>query len=86
MSTYTLTEARAKLGDIVDNAAAHHRSVITHHGHPAAVVISFGDWEDIEDTMAILSNRAARAEGVQPIPWEEARTQLMETMETTESE
>lgn len=83
MSTYTLTEARARLGAIVDAAADHQHSVITHHGHPAAVVMSFGDWEDIEDTIAILSNRVARAEGAQPIPWEEARETLLAKMAET---
>lgn len=84
MATYSLTEARPKLGDIVRRAAAHETTIITDHDTPVAIVMNFGDWEDLEDTMAILRNRAARAEGAQPIPWEQAKAGLMARLEQSE--
>ena len=83
MTTYTLSGARAKLGDIVREAAAHKPTVITDHGVPVAAIISYGDWEDMEDTIAVLSNRVARAEGRQPIPWEVAKAQLLDKQAPT---
>lgn len=83
MTTYSLTEARPKLGDIVRRAAAHQQTIITDHDVPVAVIVNFGDWEDMEDTIAVLSNRVARAEGRQPIPWKEAKAQLLKKMEQT---
>lgn len=76
MTSYSLTDARPKLGEIIRRAAAHESTVITDHDVPVAVVMNFGDWEDIEDTIAILRNRAARAEGAQPVPHEEAKRLL----------
>lgn len=84
MTSYSLTEARPKLGDIARRAAAHEPTILTDHDVPVAVVINFGDWEDIEDTMAILRNRAARAEGAKPVPWEQAKASLMARLEQPE--
>ncbi|MCD0445882.1 type II toxin-antitoxin system Phd/YefM family antitoxin [Glycomyces sp. A-F 0318] len=76
MTTYTITEARPKLGDIVRRAAAHQQTVITDHDQPIALVVNFSDWEDMEDTIAALRNQISRAQGVQPIPHEEAKRLL----------
>lgn len=78
MTTYTITEARPKLGDIVRRAAAHQQTVITDHDQPIALVVNFRDWEDMEDTIAALRNQLARAQGVQPIEHEEAKRLLRE--------
>lgn len=76
MKTYTITEARPKLGDIVRRAAAHEQTVITDHDRPIAMVVNFNDWEDMEDTIAALRNQISRAQGVQPIQHEEAKRLL----------
>jgi prevent-host-death family protein len=78
MTTYTITEARPKLGDIVRRAAAHQQTVITDHDQPIALVVNFSDWEDMEDTIAALRNQLSRAQGVQPIEHEEAKRLLRE--------
>jgi prevent-host-death family protein len=78
MTTYTITEARPKLGDIVRRAAAHQQTVITDHDRPIALVVNFSDWEDMEDTIAALRNQLSRAEGKQPIQHEEAKRLLRE--------
>lgn len=78
MHTHTLSDLRRRGGEIIRRAAAHETTIITDHDVPVAVVMNFGDWEDIEDTIAILRNRAARAEGAQPVPHEEAKRLLRE--------
>lgn len=80
MATYSLTAARPKIGDIVRRAAAHEHTVLTDHNVAVAVVVNFGDWQDMKDTITLLSNRIAREEGRRPIPWDEARSQLLATM------
>jgi prevent-host-death family protein len=78
MTTYTITEARPKLGDIVRRAAAHQQTIISDHDQPIALVVNFSDWEDMEDTIAALRNQLARAQGVQPTEHEEAKRLLRE--------
>jgi prevent-host-death family protein len=52
MSTVPLTEAKAKLNELVDQAVTtHERVTITRHGRPAAVLISVDDLESIEETL-----------------------------------
>ncbi len=52
MSTIPLTEAKAKLNELVEEAVStHERVTITRHGRPAAVLISVDDLESIEETL-----------------------------------
>jgi prevent-host-death family protein len=52
MTTISLTEAKAKLNELVDDATTtHERVVITKHGRPAAVLISLDDLESMEETI-----------------------------------
>jgi prevent-host-death family protein len=44
MRKLQLREAKATLSAVVDNARRGEPSVITRHGRPEAVVISFEDW------------------------------------------
>ena len=47
-----LTEAKAKLNELVDDAVmTHERVTITRHGRPAAVLISVEDLESMEETL-----------------------------------
>lgn len=47
-----LAEARARLSEIVGRIAeTHERFTITSHGKPAAVLISFNDWESLMQKM-----------------------------------
>jgi prevent-host-death family protein len=64
MTSYTLPDASAHLGEIADEAVATHEPVvITRPGRPAVVVMSAEDLADLEDGLRIAQNRADRAAG-----------------------
>jgi len=74
MKTVALSEAKAQLSALVDDAASTHEIIqITRHGHAAAVIMSADDLESLHETLAWLSQpgvredvedaRAAAAEG-----------------------
>ncbi len=55
-----LSEAKAKLSEVVDEiVTTHERVTVTRNGRPVAVVLSPDDLEAIEETVAILSDPAA---------------------------
>lgn len=45
MREMQLREAKAKLSEVVDAAEGGEPSLITRHGKPAAVVVSFDEWK-----------------------------------------
>jgi antitoxin YefM len=52
MTTLPLTEAKAKLNELIDSAiSTHQRVTITRHGKPAAVLMSVDDLEALEETL-----------------------------------
>lgn len=52
MTMIPLTEAKAKLNELVEDAVTtHERVTITRHGRPAAVLISVEDLESMEETL-----------------------------------
>lgn len=52
MTTLPLTEAKAKLNELVEEAVAtHERVTITRHGRPAVVLLSVEDLEALEETL-----------------------------------
>lgn len=52
MTTIPLTEAKAKLNELVDDAVStHERVTITRHGRPAVVLIAVDDLEAMEETL-----------------------------------
>ncbi len=52
MTTIPLTEAKAKLNELVEDAVTtSERVTITRHGRPAAVLISVDDLETMEETL-----------------------------------
>ena len=52
MTTLPLTEAKARLNELIDDAVTtHERVTITRHGRPAAVLISVEDLESMEETL-----------------------------------
>lgn len=61
MTTLPLTEAKAKLNELIDSAVnTHERVTITRHGRPAAVLISVEDLESIEETLYWQAQPGAR--------------------------
>ena len=54
-----LKDVRDHLSEVVDQVEREHdRVVITKHGRPAAVVLSIGDLESLEETLDIMSRPA----------------------------
>lgn len=52
MSTISLTEAKARLNELVDEAVTmHERVTITRHGRPAALLVSADEWESLQETL-----------------------------------
>ena len=81
----TVTQARARLADVVDEARVEHDPVfLTRRGRRIAAVIDADDLERLiaaaEDLADIRAASAARAEmeasGEVPIPWEQVKADL----------
>lgn len=63
MATIPLTDAKAKLNELVEQAVTtHERITITRRGRPAAVLISVEDLESIEETMHWQAQPGIRAD------------------------
>ncbi|MEJ7704883.1 MAG: type II toxin-antitoxin system Phd/YefM family antitoxin [Geodermatophilaceae bacterium] len=61
MRSLTVTEAKARLNELVDDAeSTHEHIVITKHGRPAAVLIASDDLESLRETIFWLSRRGVR--------------------------
>ncbi|GAB3199905.1 type II toxin-antitoxin system antitoxin RelF [Nocardioides hungaricus] len=52
MTTVPLTEAKAKLNELVHEAVTMNEHVtITRRGRPAAVLVSIDEWESLQETL-----------------------------------
>lgn len=84
MTEMTVTDARARLADVVDAARVRHEPVyLTRRGRRVAAVIDAEDLERLieaaEDLADIEAARAARDEmaaGAAPIPWAQVKADL----------
>ena len=85
MSEMTVTEARARLADVVDQARVERDPVfLTRRGRRVAAVIDADHLEqlieaaeDLADLQAAVVARAEMAEtGDDPIPWEQVKADL----------
>jgi antitoxin Phd len=85
MADITVTDARARLADVVDSARVGHQPVfLTRRGKRIAAVIDVDDLDDLvraaEDLADIEAAQQARAEmastGQVPIPWDEVKADL----------
>lgn len=55
--THPLSSVKAHLSELVDRVQGEHdRIVVTRNGKPAAVLISHEDLDDLEETLAVLSD------------------------------
>ncbi len=62
MNTAPLTEVRDNLRQIVDDVVATgDEYVITRHGKPLAVVLSFDEYEALTESLNLLSDESAMA-------------------------
>jgi antitoxin Phd len=84
MSEMTVTDARARLADVVDAARVAHDPVyLTRRGHRVAAVIDAQDLdrliaaaEDLADLEAAQAARDEMASGAGAIPWEQVKADL----------
>lgn len=84
MTEVTVSEARARLADVVDQARVAHDPVfLTRRGRRVAAVIDADDLqrlieaaEDLEDVEAARAARAEIAAGKAAIPWEQVKSDL----------
>ncbi|WP_040158286.1 type II toxin-antitoxin system Phd/YefM family antitoxin [Nigerium massiliense] len=83
MTELTVTDARARLADVVDEARVKHDPIyLTRRGHRVAAVIDADDLERLieaaEDLADIKAARAAREEVATAgtIPWDVAKADL----------
>jgi prevent-host-death family protein len=61
MRTLTVTEVKARLNELVDDAeSTHEQIVITKHGRPAAVIVAAEDLESLQETVYWLSQPGLR--------------------------
>jgi prevent-host-death family protein len=57
MTTLPLSEVRARLSELVEEAVRTHQRIdITRNGHRAAVLLSADDFDSLEETLEILSD------------------------------
>jgi antitoxin YefM len=61
MRSLTVTEVKARLNELVDDAeSTHEQIVITKHGRPAAVIVAAEDLESLQETVYWLSRPGIR--------------------------
>ena len=57
----TVTEVKARLNELVDEAeSTHEQIIITKHGRPAAVIVAAEDLESLQETVYWLSRPGIR--------------------------
>ena len=84
MSDITVSEARARLADVVDAARVAHQPVyLTRRGQRVAAVIDADQLdrlvaaaEDLADLQAAAAARAEMEDGQPAIPWEQVKADL----------
>jgi prevent-host-death family protein len=84
MSDISVSDARARLADVVDTARVEHDPVyLTRRGQRVAAVIDAEDLdrliaaaEDLADIEAAAAARAELDEGARAIPWEQVKADL----------
>ena len=84
MTEMTVSDARARLADVVDAARVGHDPVyLTRRGQRVAAVIDADDLdrliaaaEDLADLEAVRAARAEIADGESAIPWEQVTADL----------
>jgi len=75
--SYSLTSARAHLGELVSRARYSHRPVaITEHGKPSSGCKNRHDLADLEDRAALAAHYAARLAGRSGVPLADLDTAL----------
>jgi antitoxin YefM len=56
MKTIGITEAKAKLNEIIKEVEEHESYYLTKNGRLAGVILNIDEWESIQETLAVLSD------------------------------
>jgi antitoxin YefM len=63
METLSITEAKNRFTEIADRAAKEHdHFTVTRNGHPHVMVVSVEEWDELRETIAVLSDPDTRAD------------------------
>ncbi|MFL6074802.1 MAG: type II toxin-antitoxin system Phd/YefM family antitoxin [Mycobacteriales bacterium] len=63
METISISEAKNRFTEIADRAAAEHdHFTVTRNGRPHVMVVSVAEWDELQETLAVLSDPEARAD------------------------
>ena len=63
METLPITDAKNRFTELADRAAAEHdHFTVTRNGHPHVMVVSVAEWDELQETLAILSDPQTRAD------------------------
>src|ERR1019366_2268806 len=63
METLSITEAKNRFTEIADRAAAEHdHFTVTRNGHPHVMVVSVAEWDELQETIAVLTDPETRAD------------------------
>jgi antitoxin YefM len=63
METLPITEAKNRFTELADRAAAEHdHFTVTRNGHPHVMVVSVAEWDELRETIAVLSDAETRAD------------------------
>jgi antitoxin YefM len=63
METLSITEAKNRFTEIADRAAAEHdHFTVTRNGRPHVMVVSVAEWDELQETIAVLTDPEARAD------------------------
>jgi antitoxin YefM len=62
METLSITEAKNRFTELADRAAAEHdHFTVTRNGRPHVMVVSVAEWDELQETVAVLSDPETRA-------------------------
>jgi antitoxin YefM len=63
METLPITDAKNRFTELADRAAAEHdHFTVTRNGRPHVMVVSVAEWDELQETLAILSDPQTRAD------------------------
>lgn len=63
METLPITDAKNRFTELAGRAAAEHdHFTVTRNGHPHVMVVSVAEWDELQETIAILSDPQTRAD------------------------
>jgi antitoxin YefM len=63
MDTLPITEVKNRFTELADRAATEHdHFTVTRNGLPHVMVVSVAEWDELQETLAVLSDPETRAE------------------------